>query len=360
MSFNFPMINFLSILLAMGVSMIQIDQTNEPHKSNNTCSHIIVSSYGMKQFSANLRPNELVCINITIFDYFIVLNQMPEDSIIYEYRSNPNGTERYLYSQTSLDQLNIYMHIPSPFASQTIYSKKGGFVSFAYGSLPDLCSTGIIFTNSQHIDSIIFSGTEDRPYHIDINDDLCIVSTIPAIQSYSLSMQTEKCCDKLFFYKSMIPQSVFGGSISETFDVDATEEPAIFRFVSDNKTDEYKYIKVIMGSDGLFPFEAGIVFYDPLNNSNVCPDGKCNFSDYFDIRAIIYLILGIILIILSFSLIFYFSARCFCPHFVIYTATQNHQTSENNDLFGNSVSSVESRGEIAGYFALDPILRPKE
>ena len=314
----------------------------------------------MKQFSEILNPYDSICINISVFDYFIVFNQIPSDTIVYDYRCELNSNELKLQSITIYNDIHIFLNISGPFASQTISTKKGGLVSFSYGSLPNICKTGILFTNNQYIDSIYLSNAQTMEgYHIDTDDDLCIVSTIKANQSYSLSMQTEKCCDKLFVYRSMSPVIAYSGPVDETFILDSDDEPVVFRFVSDNTTEESKYVKIVMGSEGGdFPYEAGIRFYSPPNNSKVCPD-YCPLSKYIiliEVSIVLGIIIGTILIFLA---IYCISSRCRRRRSSSDLSDKDRPNSNSNSILLSKYSSVENRNEPNGYFALDPILRPK-
>lgn len=329
------------------------------HSSNNwICKYSINSSYGLKQFLGELGPREKICINISIFDYFIVFNQAPDDLKIYEYHSLLNGTDLELYSTYYLQDISIYTHIKALFAYQIITSYKGGVVSFCYGSLPDICKTGIIFTNDDRIDSIFLSGSQNPPYNIGTNDDLCIVSTVQALQSFSVDMQTDVCCDKLFVYQSMEPIFAFSGPVSDGFIINATYEPVLLRFVSDAQAEDSKYIKINMGSDAIyFPYESGIVFYDPQDQIQPsCSKDKCTFYKFYHIKIIIIIIISIIGIVVIFSILFYVTTKCCCPYYIMYSVPQSK---DQKSIWQANDQHVEDRGELQGYFALDPILRPK-
>lgn len=324
---------------------------------NPKCKYNITSSYGMKQFSVELDSYDSICINISIFDYFIVFNHAPDDLRIYEYHSFLNGTDVSYYSDYFLDDISIYRHIKALFAFQMITSYKGGNVSFSYGSLPDICKTGIIFTNNHYLENIFLSGSQKPPYKIGVNDDLCIVSTVQAYQSFLINMQTEVCCDKLFVYKSMIPIDAFSGSVDGELNINATDEPVILRFVSDDQAEESKYVKITMGSDGDFPSKAGIVFYDPREEMQPnCPKDKCTFYKYFHIKTLIIIIISIIGVIIVFSAVFYITARCCCPHFIMFSVPP---PKDQKNIWQENNRHVEDRAGPQGYFALDPILRPK-
>lgn len=325
------------------------------------CKYHFSSPYGMKQFAGRIEPGENICINITFFDYFIVFNQAPLDTTIYEYRSSLNGSDLSLFSVYGFEQIDIYAHISSEFASQTITSAKGGFYSFAFGSLPDICKTGIIFTNGKYIESMSFSNDQEIPYKIGINDDICIVSTIPGMQSFSIDMQTEKCCDKLFRYQFMKAVDAFSGyDVDNQTEINATLEPVVFRFVSDSISDKSKSVKISMGTyDGEDPFEAGIVFYDPRKAEDDCQTEKCTFLRFFKVKIVLIVIASVIGIVVLFSAMFYFTSKCCCQYFIVYQG--NNQSVENKDqrnIWPSSNVTADNRNEPQGYFALDPILRP--
>lgn len=323
------------------------------------CKYNITSPYGLKQFIGKIGPNETICINISITDYFIVFNIAPEDLRIYEYRSSLNGTDVTYYSDYYMRDISVYSHIKALFAYQIISTNKGGTVSFSYGSLPDICKTGIFFTNNPYIESIFLSGSQNQPYRIGVNDDLCIVSTIQASQSFSLDMQTDVCCDKLFVYQSMKPIDAFSGPVSNIFIINATDEPALLRFVSDNKAENSKYVKIGMGqTDGEVPFESGIVFFDPREEIQPsCPTHNCTFSQFFHIKIVAIVIISLIGVAIVFSFTFYVTARCCCPNYILYSVQSQKNNQEN--LWETNNQHVEDRAEPQGYFALDPILRPK-
>lgn len=324
---------------------------------NSTCKYYINSPYGLKQFFGEIGPRENICINISLSDYFIIFNRAPDDLKIYEYHSSLNGTNVTYYSEYYLRDISIYSHIKALFAFQIITSYKGGIVSFSYGTLPDICKTGIFFTNNLYIESIFLSGSQNPPYKIGVNDDLCVVSTVQTSQAFSVDMQTELCCDKLFVYQSMKPVEAFSGSVSETFVINATNEPVLLRFVSDNKAEDSKYVKIGMGSTGDFPFESGIIFYNPQDQVQPdCPKSKCTFSQFFHIKIIIIVIIALIGTAIVFSIIFYITARCCCPYYVMFSV---QPSKDHKNIWQSNNQVVEDRGEPQGYFALDPILRPR-
>jgi hypothetical protein len=318
------------------------------------CVENLSAGMHLENFRLTLRPRQEICINISAFTYDLAFEAFPPDLTIYEYRSEDNSSDLTRREVIHIQDLPTpYRVIPSAFASQTLSTTTGGSVSFAYGSLPGLCQTGIFFSNRISEHSFPFSHDSAPPLDIGFNDDKCIVFLSQGEHSVHIHMKTEECCDKLFNYcNGLSTIEAYSGTFAQNLlIIDAEDEPSIFRFVSDSKVVSNSFSVGIDSSGNATSF-GYTAFFDPLNLTHVVyPSGDCDLLPWLTWTFVAIAAGAVVALVLLGSFLFVCSARLFCPRLVEYPKAPGAADANTSLITG------ESRGEPPGYFALDPILR---
>jgi hypothetical protein len=166
-----------------------------PMSVRGACTFNLSGWVGFRNFQVLLDPGDEVCINISYFTYFLAFETFPRDLELTEYRSDENSSSLLLRESVQVRGLSApYCVISSPFASQTLSTPSGGNVSFAFGSLPGMCQTGVFFSN-QITANFDFAWNRAPPH------DKCLVFLSQGEQRVLVEMQSEECCDKLFRYE---------------------------------------------------------------------------------------------------------------------------------------------------------------
>ena len=289
-----------------------------------------------------------ISIDINIYDYYIIFSNFPLNTTLYEYTSS-DGFSYKLSDVISVDNIQLYRHIEFPFAKQIISIKTPGTIAFTYGSLPSICTKGIIFSNYASY-SILLSRTTKNYTHIGKNEDKCVIFVVPSVQEYVVSLVGVN--SELLLYAEGEPVNTYMGTNFKQFRLDCQLSPAIFRFISDDV--ESSSIKISMHSSGDDPSFAWTMFYDPTNK-NICPDdGNCTLYKALHLTTVFIVIGSLFGIGIVFAIIYYILVHTRCSRF------GKAPPKEEKIVFPSSETKGENRSEPAGYFAMDPILRPRE
>ena len=144
------------------------------------CNISLRGEVGLKQYRGYFSKGSEICINITSFDYFLIIEEIKGDTLITEYRSILHTYDLSIYKQTYASTLDSFSHIPIPFASQTITINSDGIISFTYGSLGNFCKTGVFYSNSQQTQINLHNNAEP-PYDLSELNDKCLVFTSQGI-----------------------------------------------------------------------------------------------------------------------------------------------------------------------------------
>ena len=321
----------------------------------SACSITLEAGIGMEYFYQNMTANSEICINITSFDYYLILGEMNEDMILTEYRSTGSDSQLILYNSSTIDKLPNYHVIPYPFASQTLSIKSPGIVSFSYGSLPGMCSKGIFFCNPQLV-QIAFKSSYPKPYDISYLDDKCIVFSARGNQFFSITIDTEFCCDKLLIYQNLTNFIAISGHKSNKYKFDSSKHPIVLRYISDNTTKSH-LIEIIMQTDSeSHPYKESIDFYDPLNGKSNCSnESQCTFWKAIKWKILLIIIISLILYSFFSGIIFYYCSLWKCKYYIKF----DHVSGSGEKYVLPSERVIDEKGtEPKGYYILDPVLRP--
>ena len=314
------------------------------------CSLHLNSYFGFSTFSKEVPDGTTLCINISQFPYFFVPHSLPIDAVLDEYTSLDNSTS--LFSEHAvIEYADIlpFRSLHDPFSAHALTLPSGGNVSFVFGSPAGTCRDGIIFTNKPKT-NLSLATAAASPFTLSVNDDKCVVFTAPGQQRFSLKMRTEECCDKLFLYENGMDRvRAFSGDIDALyFGVNATSHPSLFRVMTDakNLTND---VSLLVDTDGAVPEDVFLAFWDPMEQ--VEDTSVCTFWMTVDWVVVGIVAGSLVGAILLFSLLFWLTALCCCNHFL-------RPGKETDSKDSGKKIVAEARNEPAGYFALDPILRP--
>lgn len=310
------------------------------------CNVLLQSSIGLQNYDEVVTPDTSICINISVFDFFVVLNNYPPDLTVTAYSSNKINEKSTVYSA---ENIPLFIHLSGPFGSCTLTTKKGGVFSISYGSLPNICRNGIIFSSKNSI-NLDFNQTAKWPFKIGNNDDICVVLTSKGEHNYFLDMKTEQCCDKLINYNGLVPNYAFSGNINNIqFKIDANKIPSVFRFISDDKIDSQSLSMAMLTTTQ----NAGITktdFYKPTNEGE--RKQKCSFFDMVEVKVFAIAFGCIICFELVMGLGFYCLTK-FKYNYLIFPSSSNKN---KNNITRNPNDIMEP----PGYYALDSIMNTYE
>lgn len=293
------------------------------------CNVTINSEIGLRQFRKEFHSGAEICINISVFNYFIIYGEMNDDVKVLTYRSVLHTSELSLYSYESASTLGTFSHIPVPFASQTIILPSGGNISFSYGSLAGLCKTGIFLTNVQN-GAVLFQKDLNPPNDLSINDDKCVIFTSNGIQKFIVDMIIDQNHNKLLIYYNYFNFTAISGNLKQIMTLNSTVYPTIFRYMSDD-TISSDYFSIEIHSQGFSPYRDSQEFYDPKTGFKCPSPPHISIKDWIDWPSF-FMYGGITIVIVLFSTaIFYFISMCMCPSFVIYTPINDSLTKGSKD-----------------------------
>ena len=212
------------------------------------CSYTIDSKYGLFNFRQQAKRGEEICVNISIFPFYFLLNEVPDDIIIYHYKSFITTSDLSLYGNYTGDNIPNYILIRNPFSSITIRFKKDGIISFSYGAFNGICKTSVYFSNKKNV-SLDLSNTKNSDIKVtNINEDICIILTNQALQNVTVKKMSSGI---MFYYKSnnFNDYNLFtDDKINFNLINNGNEIPLILRYLSPNKVKK-EDINIIMKSE---------------------------------------------------------------------------------------------------------------
>ena len=324
------------------------------------CSHVITGGLGLRTFRAHLTdPNDEICINISIFPFFIVFGEMPGDMEYIEYRSF-NDTSRLDFYKSGIGELlPSFQVINLPFASVTLRCPSCGVVSFSYGSVQSICKTGIFFTNFRN-SMIDLSSSFQSEKSLAQNEDKCIVFTARNVQRFHMFFALSGC---LIVYNGTFDFIKLTGEDEFDFQFNMSNEtPSIFRILTGESIMEERF-SISIENESPKPFNEFTSFYDPINRSEAnCPPNKpCNVLDLIDLELIGIITAFSIASLIVFAALFYVLSITFCPSLFRKNRTISSLPSKDDPKSLSTENLVaEKTVEPKGYFAMDPILRPPD
>ena len=318
--------------------------------AHSHCSLHLSSCFGFTTYSKEVPDGTTICFNISQFPFFFVPHSLPLDALLDEYISLENtSVDHKVYTYSDILPFRFLL---TPFSTHSLTLPTGGNVSFVYGSPVGSCRDGIVFTNSPRTNISLETASASATSALGVNDDKCVVFTTPGRQSFALRMQTEECCGKLFLYEDgMETIRAFSGDIDVLyFTVNASAHPPLFRVMTDAKN-LTNFVSLRIDSDAAEPEDVFSVFWDPWKEEEI--HELCTFWMTVD-----WIIIGMVAgacggVVVVFSLMFWVTAKCCCSHFL-------RPGKETDSKDSGKKIGAEVRNEPAGYFALDPILRPND
>ena len=306
----------------------------------------LYSTVNMQTFRQTFDTPGEIEIDIRTFNYYIIFIEIPLNSTLTEYRSNNELKLRY-YDTFNIYDIDLYRFIEYPFAKQVITIPTGGTVSFSYGSLQDMCSTGIIMTNydgctfvlSQHFSNYTKLGK---------GEDKCIIYTNPSpTQMYLLDLSGLN--GRLILYQNGEAYMEWAGTGQKYTTVDASSAPVIIRIITDAVQQSDK-IRIAMGSYACKPYKSWTSFWE--NNVNHCgePD-ECSLYDALHVNIILIVIASIAGAAILFAILYYVITHIWCKRFSTYTPRE-----DTSAISISTTEKGENRTVPAGYYVMAPIL----
>ena len=319
------------------------------------CSTTINGTYGLRSYLLRINPGDKVCVNVSAYDFHLVFSETGPGLIVREYRSFLKTSTLTLYRVYEKTGVPPFLVVKQPFAAFEIETESSATISISLGSLAGLCSSGVLFTNFVDID-IELSTSNSYPYDLGPGFDKCVIFTSNGMQEYDIDMT---CRGKMFVYSSddLGNYQYYYGEKSMFFETDAKNNPTMLRFLA-SRSGQYERLSVAMRSRIIEPSKQWVEIYKPVEGVNVTtPTPKsCVITDFINFPFVgicaLFVICGVILL----ACFVYIIARWKCPRFVQYSPKP--RSIDPNDSLMESVPG-EKRVKLQGYFALDPILRPR-
>ena len=306
----------------------------------------LLSSADLVTYSNQFMEIGNISIDIKTSNYFIIFTEFPLNCTLYEYTSYDD--ENYeLSSITMLNDIKLYRFIEFPFAKQIISMPFPGKISFTYGSIQDMCTTGIIISNYPQY-SITLSKYSTNYTNIGRNEDKCIIFVIPTTQEFVVSLNGVN--SDLYLYNNGAI-STFTGTNFRQFQIHAENYPTIFRYKSDFL--ESISIKISMKSNEMDPSFAWTVFHDPSQIKH-CPFiEECTLYKALHADIIIIVVCSVVsIIILAFIVRYIIKHKDLCKK-----KDKEPENKQQKADWPSQNDKGEIRTEPTGYFAMDPILR---
>lgn len=290
-------------------------------------------------------PGEIE-IDIRTFNYYIIFIEIPLNSTLTEYRSNNELKLKY-YDTFNIYDIDLYRYIEYPFAKQVIKISTGGTVSFAYGSLQDMCSTGIIMTNYEGC-TFVLSQHFSNYTKLGKGEDKCIIYTNPSsTQMYLLDLSGLN--GRIILYQNGEAYLEWSGTGQKYTTVDASKAPVILRVMTDPVLQSDK-IRIAMGSYACIPYRSMTYFWE--NNVNHCGDlDKCSLYNALHVDIILIVIASIVCVAILFSITYYIATRTWCKRLST-SAPQEGKSAVSI----STTEKGENRTVPTGYYVMAPIL----
>lgn len=282
-------------------------------------------------------------IDILYFPYFIIFTEIPKGSILYEYTSSEKDSFS-LNNTFNIDDLNLYRYLEFPYGRHIIEIKEPGNVSFTFGSIQDMCETGIFFTNSAHavitLDQNAKGGNKIKPY-----EDKCVVFVNPSSHFHMLQLIGVNA--RLVLYQKGVPHLEYSGSLIKYLNVDATQYPPIFRFYSYGEP-QSQTVNIQIEAKEYKPYKELTVFFNPLDNDHCSGVPKCSLCHILHLDIIVIAIAALIGLIIFLSFTYWVITRICLYKYV--------SINENHSWHG-AHEKGQNRTEPTGRFLMNPILR---
>lgn len=318
------------------------------------CTYQRASGPGLASHSGTYGNRSNVCINISAFGFFFAINSVPDDAVYYEYRSFLVEDQLSEYYKATGKQIPYVRFIKNPFASISIYLPTGGYVDFTYGSLPNMCATGFLFTNSNNT-MFSFNAKAKQPEYVANGfEDKCIIFTSTKEQHISYVSNFDPDQDKVILYQDLYKPSSLYVNGEESFKLGTSRYPTIIRLLIFSHRNENS-MQLNMQSESL-PYKQEYQFMLTYNRSKVmCPYIEpCDLWRFISLTTLILWIVIIFAVMIVGCLVTHMIVQRTCPQFI--SAEKNEEKTPVQ--FASTNALLEARSEPKGYFAMDPFLRP--
>lgn len=234
------------------------------------CAHKLFSSIGAQFYSITTNDDDLVCINITTYPFFIIFNEFNNDVIYQQYSSPSNDINLDKKSESLLRFLPVFKMFESPYAFIVLKTPIGGNISFTMASYPGMCQNGMYLSNRME-DNIAFPQSDSLPgaqkfFTLNEYDDKCILYSTPFSdfssnssnlrQHIKIELQSKNCDSQVFIYSSFKDfNSISGNATIEQ----TTNEPPIITNYHNDKTTTAKGVYKLNNETSNSPFIIRIV-----------------------------------------------------------------------------------------------------
>lgn len=320
-----------------------------------SASRIVLDGYlGIKNYISYLNETTEFLINANTDHFYLIFNELPPESILKIYIGSVNN-DYHLNKTLNVDDLGLYVFAEFPFTKYVLLTKNTGKIHLSYGSLQDMCNSGVLITNLNQV-NFDFSATNESEYFgLRVGDDKCIIFTDSSQQALMLAL--EGVNGKLFVYEATYPSKVIYQRGSNLVNVNGKDYPIIVRYVSHSAVNS-NTIRVAMVGSVEDPLQPRIAYNFYPAHIPDCPIDTCTFSKAIHMYEIgIALILILSIIILSY-IIYYVLVLTACDRFRKYIRPTESTDSPRVEWPSNKMRG-ENRSEPNGYFTMDPILRPR-
>lgn len=303
------------------------------------CSERLNSYTGFYHYKTNITQSINICVNISIYGFYLIFNQIPDSAEIKEYKSYI-GSSQLMYSKSYFPpNIPLYIEANIPFASYTISINCPGKLDFVYGSAPNICKTGLIITNMAN-NTMRFSDKSLTYFKLSPYEDKCVMFTTSAMIDLSINSNIDSVNNRILLYKDYEnPLPALQPNLDIT--LDCTNRPLILRMLLKG---EGTFINFDIKSDGINPRIARIEFKKPNEFVKTCDSESCSLWRFISPNVFILVIFSIILLILLIVLLIYVIVQCSCPQFF------NYEKKPRVDPKKKKNSFMEKKTEPSGYY----------
>lgn len=299
----------------------------------------VSSGAGLHTYRKELPERTQICLNISVFGFFVVFNSCPDNMVIYEYRSYLRASELSLFDVYYGNQVGLFLYIRDPFASLTFFLPNGGIVDITYGSLPNMCRNGVIISNKMGLLTI---GSSTSKLQLLPSSDECVLISSSGLAQVSVDNSLKNGDQVLAYSNSLRPQAI----------PSIIDNPFLIRFITNSIIgSRSSKIDVSFPNNPQYPDE---MFYEPYSkvNASCDPTPECNIWIFISPAQLILYIVFFILALALIGGILYATVKKYCPKDV---SKPENEKEHDSVKFASVNTLMEARTEPAGYYAMDAI-----
>ncbi|EAY20561.1 hypothetical protein TVAG_239350 [Trichomonas vaginalis G3] len=309
------------------------------------CADRVQGSTGMYFYSQTLGCSVNICVNISVYDFYLIINELPANSEVIEYRSYI-GDKKLMYSKTYYPpNVPFYIQSSIPFASYTIRLGSEGYCEFMYGSLPNICKTGLILTSEVN-KTIQLSSSASGYYKIRSYEDKCILFVLAKQINVSIKSNADNIDRRFLLYQNYDnPLPALQPNID--FSLDCVFRPFLLRFLSKGQN---SFLSISIAADVALSNNLKTEYREPNNFTKLCDEKECTIWEFMSPNILTLSILFTVLFIFLASVFVYFMMICCCPKFM------GDKKSTTGKPASKKSAILETRSEPEGYFAVDYLI----